>query len=103
MVDYANLHRQPEIGPAELEAILAKHILVESNHTLNLFWNEFCRPRALKATVKAIIRRQPPPDTESLKQLLRHEFVLEAPEGGYQLCAPLFEEWVRGFVLRFEG
>lgn len=95
--------RRTHVQPDDLEAVLESHLLPEHNHTLNVFWNEFCETAAMRTAVKAVIEGTSIEDGESLKKLIRHHFVLSDPNGSYRLCAPLFEQWVRRNVMAFES
>jgi len=67
---------------------------------MSRFWKGFCREEVMKETVRQIIRGERPSDKLSMKRLLRHQFVVKG-EGGYQLCNPLFEQYIKRFDLEF--
>ena len=77
-----------------------KHILVEENHPMKRFWQDFCRDEKMKITVRQIIREEKLSDKVSLQRLLRHRFIVKT-DNYYSLCNPLFEQYIRKFDIDF--
>ncbi len=94
LVEAANQKGRHKVTVDDLEDTITKKIVVQHNHPLNRFWNEFCYTDTRKETVRQIIRGEKPTNVPALRSLLRHRFVLKT-ESGYTLCAPLFEMYVR--------
>lgn len=100
LVETANEENRSTLTGEDLERILQQRILVEGNHPMKRFWQDFCRAEVMKAIVRQVIRGEKPTDKASLQRLLRHRFVLKTAEG-YELCNPLFEQYIRKFDLEF--
>ena len=100
LVETANEQNRNTLTGKDLAQILEERLLVEHNHPMSRFWKDFCRDEAMKTTVRQIIRDERPTDKASLKKLLRHKFILKTANG-YQLCNPLFEQYIRRFDLEF--
>jgi len=100
LVETANEQNRNTLTEADLERILENRILVEHNHPMSRFWKDFCREEKMKETVRQVIRQERPSNKACLKKLLRHQFVLKTAER-YQLCNPLFEQYIKRFDLEF--
>ena len=101
LIDYANFSRKKELGKKDLEKILTERIILERNHPLNRFWNEFCDTEALKNTVREIVDKKNISDPQNAKKLLRHQFIVR--DGNrYKMRAPIFDEWIKKWILAFE-